>query len=147
MLGFAYYATKVSMCVSIRPMGNRVFVLQTGLSQAVRKFNSLNLWLSTLSSDLTKTFWIPKQISQTVQKIWNIFSQARPHSQFLHSCIWERFIYSQDLYLESLFSCIARENSQLNRRAKRRAKNCRQAVVGGSSLPSPPLLWLTQEFT
>jgi hypothetical protein len=30
---------------------------------------------------------------------------------------------------------------------ERRAGNCRQAGVGGSSLPSPPLLRLSQEFT
>ncbi len=31
--------------------------------------------------------------------------------------------------------------------AKGRAGNCRQAEVGGSSLPSPPLLQLSREFT
>jgi hypothetical protein len=40
-------------------------------------------------------------------------------SQFLHSCIRKLLIYSQDRsYLESLFSCIACENSWLNHRSR-----------------------------
>ncbi len=40
---------------------------------------------------------------------------TRPHFQVLHSCIWERYIYSHyQSYLESLFSCIAWENTWLN---------------------------------
>jgi hypothetical protein len=63
-------------------------------------------------------FFFPIRINSALyQKILTYSPRnetARPRSQFLHSCIWERFIYSHDgSYLESLFSCTAWENSQL----------------------------------
>ncbi len=61
-----------------------------------------------------------------------------PRSQFLHSCIWERFIYSHGRsYLESLISCQHERTLGSTAGAERRAGNCRQAVVGG--IPCPPI--------
>ncbi len=70
---------------------------------------------------------------------------ARPSSQFLHSWISERFIYSRDVsYLESLFSCITWENSQLNRRSweKGRELPLGTGLEQFSALPSPPAVEL-----
>ncbi len=68
---------------------------------------------------------------------------AWPRSQFLPSCIWQRFIYSHKLY----FPVWDERSLSSTAGAERRAGNCRQAVVGCSSLPSPPLLRLSREFT
>jgi hypothetical protein len=48
--------------------------------------------LFTIGSDAITT-------KKTIQKIRNKYSQkgiARPQSQFPHSCVGERFVYSQD---------------------------------------------------
>ncbi len=63
--------------------------------------------------------------------------------------IWEWFTYSHHRsHMESLYIPVLHErllSSAVG--AERRAGNCHQAVVGGSSLSSPLLLRLSQEFT
>jgi hypothetical protein len=50
-------------------------------------------------------------------------------------------------YLESLFFAVLRErNLGSTAGAERKGGNCRQTVVGGSSMRSPPLMQLCQEF-
>ncbi len=66
---------------------------------------------------------------------------AQPRSQFLHSCIWERFIYSHDQSI--LESLLHERNLGSTAGAERRAGNCRQATFSGSSMPSPSLLQLS----
>ncbi len=64
---------------------------------------------------------------------------ARPPSKFLHSCYWERFIYSQDLsYLDSLFSFIAWENTRLNPQEQREGQGT-ATNQGLAAIPCPPL--------
>jgi hypothetical protein len=80
---------------------------------------------------------------------------ARPCSQYLHSCIWERFIYSHDRsYLESLFFFIVWEKSQLNHRSREKGRELPPSTGWLQSLPSPPFLgwaesshkWPTYKF-
>ncbi len=109
-------------------------------------FELCNIEKQTLVGSVSFTH--QKRIIKVQHYIYNIYTLknpncvsrkgiARPQSQFLHSCVCERFIYSRNRsFLESLFSCIAWENSLLN-----------QAGVGGSYLPSSLLLRLSQEFT
>ncbi len=52
---------------------------------------------------------------------------AWPRPKFLHSCIWELFMYSHyRSYLESLFCCIAWDNSRLNPRSGEKGSVWRQ---------------------
>jgi hypothetical protein len=85
-------------------------------------------------------------------KFWNKYSQKwnctasfpLPHSH----------VSGSDLYIPtigliwSLYFAVLRERTLCSTAgAERRVGNCRQTEVGGSSLPSPPLLRLRREFT
>ncbi len=64
---------------------------------------------------------------------------AQPHSKFLHSCIWKRFIFIPvRSYLESLFSCIAWElSAQLQEQREGQETAAKQRLV---AVPCPVLL-------
>jgi hypothetical protein len=60
---------------------------------------------------------------------------ARPRSQFLHSCNWE--VWNCNCNWNLYFPVLWERTLGSTAGAERRAGNCRQAEVGGSSLPSP----------
>ncbi len=61
--------------------------------------------------------------------------ESRGLNQFPHSCVYERFIYSQNRsYCNQYFPVLREKTLGSTAGAKRRAGNCRQAGVGGSSL-------------
>ncbi len=72
---------------------------------------------------------------------------AGPRFQFLHSCIWEWFIYSHISLIVNLYFPLLRKRTLGSTAGAERRPSCCQAVVGSSSLPSPPLLRLGWEFT
>ncbi len=106
--------------------------------------------------DKTLLFWVRKKTRPSLlyTLYWKFEAfiprneTARPSSQFLHSWISEQFIYTRDVsYLESLFSCITWENSQLNCRRGEKGRELPKGTGWGKFPPSPPLLRLSWEFT
>jgi hypothetical protein len=101
-----------------------ILILSTGTAAERQTFLSItvaSLTYSLLSSNYTYTVakfetYIPRN-----ETVW-------PCSQFLHSCIWERFIYSHyRSYLEFLFPVLRERTLGSTAGAERRA------------VPSPPL--------
>jgi hypothetical protein len=83
------------------------------------------------------------------ENLKNIFPEMK-----LHTLVLNFYIHGRDLYFPmigriwSLYFPVLRESTLGSTTgAEKKAGNFHQAVVGGSSLPSPWLLWLSQEFT
>jgi hypothetical protein len=80
-----------------------------------------------------------------------------PHSQFLHSCTWERFIYSHvGSYFWNHYFPVLRERNLGSTAGGEKGRELPPSSgwrqfpalpVGGNSLPFPLLLRLCQEFT
>ncbi len=90
-------------------------------------------------------------VQHTVPKILNKYSQKLNCAASLPI---STVTYLEVIYIPKTgfvwkiyFPVLHHRTLSSTKRGKRRAENCRQAVVGGSSLPSPTLLWLSREFT
>jgi hypothetical protein len=100
----------------------------------LRGWNKVSFSISDRPSSTTA----PYVLAQILRSQWHALNQkfetyfprnetAQPCSKCLHLFIWKQFIFSRDRsYLESLFSCIAWENSRLN---------CKSGEKGRELLP------------